>query len=248
MKRKKIEDYFEKSKKNSPKREESSDSSNEDSKNAVGGNVEESVKVCQDPQWTTIDKNNLKVDYAIIFDRSVSKHIFDSLEKEISYFTGELTKIKVFGKVYPIPRQQSAYGDSGVKYKYSGTTVPALPWTHTLEEIRDILEEIVGVKYNFVLVNRYKDGNDKMGDHKDDEKEIDQSAPIASLTFGAERDFVFKHQDKTKLDLENVKIVLKDGMLLLMKHPTNTYWYHGLPPRKSCLDPRINLTFRKIKN
>ena len=101
-------------------------------------------------------------------------------------------------------------------------------------------------RYNFVLVNRYKDGNDKMGDHKDDEKELDPNVPIASLTFGAERDFIFKHQNKKKDNIEDVKIVLKDGMLLLMNHPTNAYWYHGLPQRKKCFEPRINLTFRKI--
>merc|ERR1711874_801431 len=114
--------------------------------------------------------------------------------------------------------------------------------------------------YNFVLVNRYKDGADKMGEHKDDEKELDQTVPIASLTFGAERDFVLRRQDKkgerikkekgvrVKEKRERVKMVLKDGMLLLMCSPTNTFWYHSLPPRKSCTEPRINLTFRKITN
>ena len=101
-------------------------------------------------------------------------------------------------------------------------------------------------RYNFVLVNRYKDGNDKMGDHKDDEKELDPSVPIASLTFGAERDFIFKHQNKKINKIDDVKIILKDGMLLLMKNPTNSFWYHGLPQRKKCFEPRINLTFRKI--
>ena len=104
------------------------------------------------------------------------------------------------------------------------------------------------LKSNYKRNLRYKDGDDKMGDHKDDEKELDPNVPIASLTLGAERDFVFKHQDRKKNNLENVKILLKDGMLLLMKNPTNTFWYHGLPPRKSCHQPRINLTFRQILN
>ena len=155
--------------------------------------------------------------------------------------------VKVFGKSHPIPRQQSAYGDPGLTYKYSGTTVPALAWTNSLGQLRDLVERQVGLRYNFVLVNRYKDGNDKMGDHKDDEKELDSAAPIASLTLGAERDFVFKHQDRKTDNVEDYKIVLKNGMLLLMKHPTNSYWYHGLPQRKKCFQPRINLTFRMIK-
>jgi len=175
-----------------------------------------------------------------------SREIFDKLENEIVYFTGDLAKVKIFGKTHPIPRQQSAYGDPGLTYRYSGTTVPALPWSSTLAMLRDLVELKTGVRYNFVLVNRYKDGNDKMGDHKDDEKELAKNASIASLTLGAERDFVFKHQDRKNNKVENVKLVLKDGMLLLMNPPTNSFWYHGLPPRKSCLQPRINLTFRLI--
>ena len=162
------------------------------------------------------------------------------------YFTGDLSKVKIFGKVHPIPRKQSAYGDEGLTYKYSGTTVPALPWTPTLSMLRDLIQIKTGIKYNFVLVNRYKDGEDKMGDHKDDEKELEEKVPIASLTLGAERDFIFKHQDRKKNHIENIKIVLKDGMLLLMNPPTNKFWYHGLPPRKCCHHPRINLTFRMI--
>ena len=199
------------------------------------------------PSWSHINQNNLKISYAVIFENKVSNAIFSILESEIEYFTGDLAKVKVFGKIYPIPRQQSAYGDSGIKYKYSGTTVPALPWTNSLMELRNVVEKLAGVRYNFVLVNRYKDGDDKMGDHKDDEKELDKDVPIASLTFGAERDFIFKHEKKKENLVDDVKIVLKNGMLLLMHHPTNSYWYHGLPPRKKCFQPRINLTFRKIK-
>ena len=92
-----------------------------------------------------------------------------------------------------------------------------------------------------------------MGEHKDDEKELDPSAPIASLTFGAARDFYFKHGSARgpKRDQKGpvepvVKLELQDGALLLMREPTNRFWYHALPPRAKCKDVRINLTFRKI--
>jgi len=85
-----------------------------------------------------------------------------------------------------------------------------------------------------------------MGFHKDDEKELCPKTPIASLTFGAERDFIFKHQGKKQLNISDEKLVLKNGLLLLMLHPTNEFWYHGIPQRKACKLPRINLTFRKI--
>ena len=93
---------------------------------------------------------------------------------------------------------------------------------------------------------RYKDGMDKMGFHKDDEKELCRETPIASLTLGAERDFVFKHEDKAAKIVDE-KLLLQDGLLLLMHAPTNRFWYHAIPQRKACKIPRINLTFRQIK-
>ena len=197
--------------------------------------------------WTHINENNLNISYAVILTSDECKDIFAKLEEELEYYSGSLAQVKIFGKTHPIPRQQSAYGDQGITYRYSGITLPAKTWTTTLSRLRDLVEKKTGVRYNFVLVNRYKDGEDKMGDHKDDEKELDKDVAIASLTIGAERDFVFKHQDRKTNKVENVKMILKDGMLLLMNHPTNSFWYHGLPPRKSCNKPRINLTFRQIK-
>merc|ERR1712226_46503 len=109
-----------------------------------------------------------------------------------------------------------------------------------------LVERETGHTYNFVLVNRYKDGGDKMGDHKDDEKELNTETPIASLSLGADRDFIFKHDDRNGRKIANVKLVLKSGMLLLMHYPTNKKWVHGLPARKGCREPRINPTFRHI--
>ena len=82
--------------------------------------------------------------------------------------------------------------------------------------------------------------------HKDDEKELCRETPIASLTLGAERDFVFKHEDKAAKIVDE-KLLLQDGLLLLMHAPTNRFWYHAIPQRKACKIPRINLTFRQIK-
>ena len=93
---------------------------------------------------------------------------------------------------------------------------------------------------------RYRDGQDKMGDHRDDEKELCKKTPIASFSLGAERDFVLKHADRGKNKLEPVKIPLKAGTLLLMFAPTNDLWVHGIPARAACKHPRINLTFRFV--
>ncbi len=97
---------------------------------------------------------------------------------------------------------------------------------------------------------RYNDGHDHMGEHRDDERELDPACPIASVSLGAARDFIFRHKDartgSSKLQIKPVKLELAHGSLLLMNYPTNTYWYHSLPVRKKVKMPRINLTFRRI--
>lgn len=89
-----------------------------------------------------------------------------------------------------------------------------------------------------------------MGEHRDDERELDPLCPIASVSLGAARDFIFRHRDargkQSRRHIEPVKLELAHGSLLLMNPPTNTFWYHSLPARKKVLLPRINLTFRRI--
>ena len=103
-----------------------------------------------------------------------------------------------------------------------------------------------------LLLSRYKDGNEYMGEHKDDEKDLDPHAPIASLSLGQARDFYFKHQDtrgkKASRKIDKVNLVLESGSLLMMNHPTNSFWYHALPKRMKVTGARINLTFRVMRN
>ncbi|KAM7391915.1 hypothetical protein PAMP_022562 [Pampus punctatissimus] len=200
--------------------------------------------------WQKIEAEGLDCDYALLFHEKEADHLFKQLEEEVVYSTGEEAKVQVFGKVYNIPRKQASYGDAGLTYTYSGVTRLACPWTPTLEYIRDAVTKTTGQTFNFVLVNRYKDGQDHMGEHRDDEKELDPLCPIASVSLGAARDFIFRHRDargkQSCRQIQPVKLVLAPGSLLLMNSPTNTFWYHSLPVRKKVLLPRINLTFRRI--
>ncbi|KAA0203924.1 hypothetical protein HAZT_HAZT003493 [Hyalella azteca] len=208
-------------------------------------------------EWQRITAEHLNLDYAVVFPKIIAAKIFDALEKELEYFTGDLARVKVFGKWHDIPRKQvpiysiakATYGDEGLTYTYSGITTPARPWTATLGALREVLHTATGYRYNFVLVNRYADGKDKMGEHKDDEKELDPLVPIASVSLGQPRDFYFVHQDarSKKRDVPKVRLTLGDGSVLLMRPPTNQVWYHALPPRASAKHTRINLTFRAIK-
>lgn len=196
--------------------------------------------------WDIVSTNKLDIRTIMLYSPAKGFEILQNLEKEVDYLSGQLSQVLVYNKWHPIPRQHAAYGDDGITYTYSGVTVKAQLWTKTILSIKEDVEKITSHKYNFVLVNRYANGNDRMGFHRDDEKELDLTVPIASLSLGAPRDFVFKYHDKSA-NIANHSILLKSGMLLLMEKKSNKYWFHGLPQRKKCLDVRINLTFRKIK-
>ncbi|KFP36427.1 Alpha-ketoglutarate-dependent dioxygenase alkB 2, partial [Chlamydotis macqueenii] len=182
--------------------------------------------------------------------KAEADEIFRQLEEEVEYFEGEMTKLQVFGKWHHIPRKQVTYGDPELTYTYSGVTFSPKPWIPVVERIRDRVTLDTGHTFNFVLINRYKDGEDHIGEHRDDERELVPRSPIASVSFGACRDFVFRHCDSRGKNatrhVKPVKLQLAHGSLLMMKYPTNVYWYHSLPIRKRVLAPRINLTFRKV--
>ncbi|KAE8752371.1 hypothetical protein FOCC_FOCC000843 [Frankliniella occidentalis] len=201
--------------------------------------------------WRKVSAEGLDVDYCRLLGRAQADRTLADLERELDYFTGELARVFVFGKWHDIPRQQCSFGDPGLSYKFSGRTVPARPWPEPLLALRAAVEKASGTSFNFVLINRYRSGQDHMGEHQDAEKELDPAAPIASVSLGQPRDFVFRHRDARrprphKKDIPTVKLSLEHGSLLLMNPPTNQVWYHSLPPRKACPGVRVNLTFRRM--
>ncbi|XP_071944667.1 DNA oxidative demethylase ALKBH2-like [Antedon mediterranea] len=197
-----------------------------------------------------ITGENLDCDYLQLLDKGTADTLFKKCEEELDYFTGDLAKVKVYGKWFDIPRKLVSFGDSGLTYKYSGNTVPALPWPPFLKDLRDLLKTVTGHYFNFVLVNRYATGSDYIGEHKDDEKDMNNFSPIASVSLGQTRMFRFRHGDargkSPKRIIKPVTVDLKHGTLLMMNYPTNEYWYHSLPKNQSIKLPRINLTFREI--
>ena len=148
----------------------------------------------------------------------------------------------IFGKLIITKRKVAWYGDINFNYTYSKITKQALPWTTTLLELKALAEATTGETYNSCLLNLYHDGNEGMAWHSDGEKDLKKNGAIASLSFGAERKFAFKHKE-TK---ETVSQVLQNGSLLVMKDQTQTHWLHRLPPTKLVTKPRVNLTFRTI--
>ena len=149
----------------------------------------------------------------------------------------------IYGKHILTKRKVAWYANKPFSYTYSGVTKEALPWTKELAEIRRIAEEKTSETFNSCLLNLYHNGDEGMGWHSDNETSIQSKSAIASISFGAERKFSFRHK-QTK---EVVSLILENGSLLLMKDATQSFWHHSLLKSKRVTEPRINLTFRSMK-
>jgi alkylated DNA repair dioxygenase AlkB len=148
----------------------------------------------------------------------------------------------IYGKRIITKRKVAWYGEEAFSYTYSNTTKTALPWTPELLFLKNLAEKHSGETYNSCLLNLYHDGSEGMAWHSDGEKDLRKNGAIASLSFGAERKFCFKH----KKSGEKIDVFLEAGSLLVMKGETQTHWLHRLPPTTKVNQPRINLTFRTI--
>ncbi|MEO8723850.1 MAG: alpha-ketoglutarate-dependent dioxygenase AlkB [Sphingobium sp.] len=152
--------------------------------------------------------------------------------------------INLYGKSYSQPRLCALYGDAGRGYDYSGLRLGSLPWTDLLKDVKRRIEDCTDASFNTVLLNLYRDNNDSMGFHSDDEHELGPEPVIASLSFGETRIFRLKH--KTNKTLPVQKIPLTSGTVLRMKGKTQHMWKHGIAKQTEPCGPRINLTFRSI--
>lgn len=152
-------------------------------------------------------------------------------------------ELVIFGRHIVTARQVAWFGDAACAYTYSGTTKQAVPWNAELRELKALVEKFTQSTYNSCLANLYHDGSEGMAWHSDDEKELARCATIASLSFGAERKFSFKH----KRTQETTSLMLEHGSLLVMRDTTQLHWLHSLPKAKKIAIPRVNLTFRTIQ-
>ena len=154
----------------------------------------------------------------------------------------ENERVIMFGKEIITKRKVAFFSDPSISYRYASKTKIGMPWTSTLITIKNIVESITKESYNACLLNLYHNGEESMGWHSDNEKEIIANSSIASLSLGATRKFSFKH----KISKETVSIELENGSLLEMKGSVQTHWWHALIKSKKVTDARINLTFRQM--
>lgn len=177
--------------------------------------------------------------YGIVIPYSQAEKYYHSLLNNISWKNDVAV---IFGKRIETKRKVAWYGEKPFEYTYSNHTKLALPFTHDLIALKDLVEQKTGETFNSCLLNLYHTGEEGMAWHSDAEKDLKKNGAIASLSFGAARKFLFKH----KMTKETVSIILENGSLLVMKGLTQTNWLHRLPPSKKISKPRINLTFRTI--
>lgn len=151
----------------------------------------------------------------------------------------------MYGRELLSPRLTAWYGDPGGEYSYSGVSHTPLAWTAPLLRLKHQVELATEAKFNSALLNLYRDGNDSVAWHSDDERELGPRPQIASLSLGAQRTFSLKH--KARRDLPRVDLELTHGSLLWMGGTCQQHWLHQIPKRKRVTEPRINVTFRWIR-
>lgn len=174
------------------------------------------------------------------FSEEKAHELFQKLKTDIPWQQDYIT---VYGKNHLQPRLTALYGNEGKPYGYSNIIMQPHHWNSLLTYIKEEVEKECPESFTTVLLNYYRDGQDSMGWHADNEKELGRNPVIASVTFGAERVFQLKHNT---IDTRQ-NITLQHGSLLIMKGPTQHFWKHQIPKSQKSMDGRINLTFRIVK-
>ncbi len=174
-----------------------------------------------------------------LFNDQESAQWLATLSESIAWQRDQVT---MFGKTITTDRQVAWFGTQPYLYRYAQHTKQAQLWTPPLLAIKQRVEQVTGERFDTCLLNFYQHGEQGMGWHSDNEPELKREGVIVSISFGAERKFVFKH----KATKHKVELWLANGSALIMGGPIQQYWLHTLPKTKKVNQPRINLTFRQM--
>lgn len=170
------------------------------------------------------------------YDASYSQQLLCELLKY------EFEDLCFYGRNYIPRRKIIRFGENGLCYNFSGTSVPAQPWTATLLSIKQDVEKKTGQSYNYALLNLHPDGFAKIAAHKDDKEDLEAGSIVSTISLGATRALIFSRKD-----FPSHKVQLKSGSLLLIKPPTNEYWTHEILVQPQVNNPLISVTFRNIR-
>ena len=192
-----------------------------------------------DPPINLLSQDGEANYHGVVFSTEDADYFLNYLTHQIAWKNDAAI---IFNKKVITKRKVAWYASQEFDYTYSKITRSALPWTPELLDLKHKVETISGETFNSCLLNLYHSGDEGMAWHSDSESQLERNGAIASVSLGAERQFMFKHKN-TKATHASV---LQHGSLLVMKGVTQTHWLHRLPPTKKIHLPRINLTFRTV--
>lgn len=172
------------------------------------------------------------------------EHADELLKALLAQIPWRQDSIRIAGKWIPVPRLQCWMGDCGSRYAYSGIQLEPVPWQPPITAIREKIQALGDADFNSVLLNYYRNGQDSVAWHADDEPELGANPVIASLSLGAERKFQLRHKrDKSR---DRYHMLLRSGSVLIMGKTLQNNWLHQLPKETTLQSPRVNLTFRQV--
>tara|TARA_B110000858_G_C17810161_1_gene480734 strand:- start:769 stop:1404 length:636 start_codon:yes stop_codon:yes gene_type:complete len=181
------------------------------------------------------------LEYPQIIDPVEATQILETLIADIPW---RQERLRIAGKLRAIPRLQCWMGDQASEYGYSGVRLTPCPWHEIVKTLHDRVAELSGSTFNSVLINYYRDGQDSVAWHADNEEELGSTPMIASVSLGAERIFEIKQKHQTPA--KKYQLLLRHGSLLIMSGSMQQQCLHQLPKEKGLAESRINLTFRNI--
>lgn len=192
-------------------------------------------------QHQQLDNTSYVDFYPDFIDQKQADKIFDHLQKDTDW---RVSYMQVKDNKYELPRLQCWMANAGVNAQLYQKE-PALPWSPLIADVKDKLESLLSFKFDYVLMNKYRDGADKIGFHRDDEADEPGKNVIASLSFGVTRKFVIKPRKGKNTNANTHEYQLTHGSLIVMAGDTQIGWVHSVPPDPEVKECRINLTFRK---
>jgi alkylated DNA repair dioxygenase AlkB len=169
--------------------------------------------------------------YPGFLDRALGLALFTELRGETTWSADSRM---MYGKRVLVPRETASRGD--------GTRQP---WSPLLLQVKDLVQVGAGVKFDYVFINRYRNGNDSVAWHNDNDADADPRLHIASLTLGATRTFDLRPRITTGLRQRRISVDVEHGDLIIMRGETQRHWQHRIAKDARVHEERINLTFRQ---
>jgi alkylated DNA repair dioxygenase AlkB len=150
----------------------------------------------------------------------------------------------MYGKTLAVPRLECWFSDAGKPYRFGGRTEYPKPWPELARTLRRQVEALTGECFDSCFVNLYRNGQDCIGWHADDDAWI--GPVIASLSFGVARRFKMREKDHPSDRPRKIAdFALGDDDLLVMWAGVQKAWEHCVPREARVTAARLNFTFRQ---